>query len=138
MAYIRENFALKGNWSNYRERIIIHAKSALAELLDIREFPPTFFLEIDGELQNVLCFEYSYGRTFCNMNHPLSQFIITRQNIIKKLVPGIYQELMYSMASDDADEMIPRVNGCLSRLQALPHEELKVPADVFLKKSDFK
>jgi len=137
MAYLRENFTLIGEWNRYRQQISIHLETAQTEVHDMQEFPPTFFLEVDDTMEGVLCSETSYGRCFCNRNHPLSEYIITRQKDMKKMVPGIYQELIFSIAEDDAEEMIPRVNGCLKRLQALPHDELKVSAEAFLKESDF-
>ena len=81
--------------------------------------------------------KYSYSRRFCNENHPLSNFLINNQDILKQVVPGLYQELMRSLASDEMDEMISKINDMLTRIQSLPQGKIRVPESAFLTVSDF-
>lgn len=136
LAYLRKEYMLIGSLESYGHKIFILPKPTIKTQTSAEHFPPSFFLPVEGDKTQITS-KYSYSRRFCNENHPLSNFLIDNQDILKLVVPGLYQELMRSLASDNMNEMISKVNDMLTRIQSLPQGKIRVPESAFLTVSDF-
>ena len=137
MAYLKQNYTLKGMFLYGESKVVVLPKDSSRITKGTEEFPPSFFLPIENK-EPYFTHEDAYGdRYFCNENHPLSQFLIKNRQHLEKLAPGLYRELLHSIAEDSMKIMMERVNTCLRHLQSLPHPELRVPQEAFLKETDF-
>ena len=136
LAYLRKEYMLMGSFGDFDHKIFILPKPTIKTQTGVEHFPPSFFLPIK-ENKTQITSKHKFYRQFCNEDHPLSNFLINSQDILRQVVPGLYQELMRSLASDSMDEMIPRVNNALTQIQSLPHGKIKVPENAFLTASDF-
>lgn len=103
---------------------------------DWEEFSPSFFLPREGEAGK-LTGKFVNNRCFCNEAHPLSRFLIRNRAWLEKRTPGLFWEIMESLAKDDSEKLIPRVNRCLERLREFPGEKPQIPDDAFLTEKDF-
>lgn len=99
-------------------------------------FSPTFFLATQKETK-YLTHKSVYLRKACNASHPLSQFIINSARQLQRRVPGLFFEMLRSLAEDDAQTIITVINDLLKRLKNLPDIGIVVPSDLQLTKDDF-
>lgn len=72
-----------------------------------------------------------------NANHPLSQFIISNRDILKKYVPGVFREIFRILQEDEKNELIRNMNDLLSHLRSVPRGLINVPAELSLSEKDF-
>ena len=103
---------------------------------DWEEFPPSFFLPTEGE-NGKLTRNYAVLRYYCNETHPLSGYLLRNRMWLEKHTPGLLREIMESLAKDDSEKLIPRVNRCLERLREFPGEKPQLPDGAFLTEEDF-
>lgn len=102
---------------------------------DWEEFPPSFFLPVEG-VNGKLAERFASGRYYCNEAHPLSGFLIRNRPWLEAHTPGLLREIMESLAKDNREELIPRVNQCLQYLQEYPGDKPQVPEGAFLTEAD--
>ena len=55
---------------------------------------------------------------------------------LNKHVPGIFRELLRTLAEDEADELIENVNSQLENLRRFPGGLFEVPDELFLSEKD--
>lgn len=103
---------------------------------DWEGFPPSFFLPVEGR-NGKLTEESADWRCYCNEDHPLSGFLIRNRAWLENHTPGLLREIMESLAEDDREELIPRVNRCLERIREFPGDKPQVPEGAFLTAKDF-
>lgn len=135
-AYLRSKYILRVDMSRYKSEIVIEgvANGSYDKITQI--FSPTFFLETQKEAK-CLTHESWYWRKACNSSHRLSQFIISNAEQLQCRVPGLFFEVLHSLAEDDADTIICVVNDFLERLKSLPDIGITVPSELQLSKDDF-
>lgn len=103
---------------------------------DWEEFPPSFFLPAEGK-NGKLTWKYPSWRHYCNEAHPLSIFLLRNRAWLEKHTPGLLREIMETLAKNDSEKLIPRVNRCLERLREFPGEKPQLPDGAFLTEEDF-
>ena len=103
---------------------------------DWEEFPPSFFLPVEGRNRK-LTKKNSYFRHYCNEAHPLSDFLIRNRAWLEAHTPGLFREIMESLAEDNDIGLILTVNRCLERLQEYSGDKPQVPEGAFLTEEDF-
>jgi hypothetical protein len=79
---------------------------------------------------------YACSRYYCNEAHPLSGFLIRNRAWLENHTPGLLREIMESLAEDEREELIPRVNRCLERIREYPGDKPQVPEGAFLTEAD--
>lgn len=131
MACLRKNHMLVGSG----DAVLLRPVSA-GSSKDWEEFPPTFFLPVEGNTEK-LAASIRGWRYFCNEEHPLARYLIQNRAWLEKYTPGLFREIMNSLAADNRTELIPKVNQCLNRIQAFPGNKPHVPEDAFLSEKDF-
>lgn len=134
IAYLRKNYTLVGVLENNFSRILLMPKSTSDKGSDLTDFPPGFFLPVKGNYTFLTLTSYFL---FCNENHPLSKFLIKNHVELNMMLPGLYQNLMYSLVWDERDKKIPNINKCLKQIQQLSHKKIIVPEDAFLTEKNF-
>lgn len=135
-AYLRTKYILRTDISQYKSEVLIDgvAKGAYDKTFEI--FSPTFFLTTQNEAK-YLTQKSQYRRKACNESHRLSQFIIGNAEQLRRKVPGLFFEMLRSLAEDDADTIISVINDLLGRLKNLPDIGITVPSDLQLSDDDF-
>ena len=103
---------------------------------DWEEFPPSFFLPVEGE-SGKLARGLASQRYYCNEAHPLSSFLIRNRAWLENHTPGLLREIMESLAEDNDISLIPNVNRCLQHLREYPGDKPQVPEGAFLTAKDF-
>lgn len=134
LAYLQSNYILEFDWK--KSSIIVKPISSdrtncVKELL-----PPTLFL-YPTNATKILTTSY-WERKTCNASHPLSQFIINNCEQLEKKVPGVFHEIIRSLAEDDKDNLILRINDLLKRLRSLPELGIDVGVNLVISEKDFK
>ena len=99
-------------------------------------FSPTFFLSTKKEITYLTTKSTSWRKT-CNDSHRLSRFIIDNAEQLRSKVPGLFFEILRSLAEDDAKDVISVINDLLQRLRSLPDIGIVTPTDLQLCKDDF-
>lgn len=135
-AYLRNKYTLRLEISQYNSKIFIESKKEEINDENIDFFPPTFFISTDKETKYLTC-RNEYQRKGCNVSHRLSKFIISNVKQLQYRVPGLFVEMLRSLAEDDAARMISVVNDLLGRLRSLPDIGIAVPTDLKLSEKDF-
>ena len=67
---------------------------------DWEGFPPSFFLPVEGE-SGKLANGLASQRYYCNEAHPLSSFLIRNRAWVETHTPGLFREIMESLAADN-------------------------------------
>lgn len=135
-AYLRSKYFLHADLSRYDSKIFIESKAKDIYDERVEIFSPTFFLATQNETTLLTC-ENEYWRRACNASHRLSQFIISNAVQLQRKVPGLFLEMLRSLAEDDMHTMIPLINDLLGRLKNLPDIGIAVPVDLQLSEDDF-
>lgn len=135
-AYLRSKYILFADISQYRSDIVIAGMVNDSHDKIIEIFSPTFFLDTQNETK-YLTHKSGYWRKACNASHRLSQFIISNAEQLQRRVPGLFFEMLRSLAEDDAQTIIIVINDLLKRLKNLPDIGIIVPSDLQLAKDDF-
>lgn len=135
-AYLRSKYILCVDLSKYDSKVFITGKTEDTQDKSLEIFAPTFFLQ---KLKNKKCLTSNrgYWRKACDASHRLSKFMISNAEHLKHRVPGLFLEMLRSLAEDDMDTMILSINDLLERLKSLPDIGVTVPSDLRLDKSDF-
>ena len=131
LACLRRNHTLVGRYDSLWLRAATGDRSR-----DWEEFPPSFFLPVEG-VNGKLAESFASGRYYCNEAHPLSGFLIRNRAWLENHTSGLLREIMESLAVDDREELIPRVNRCLQHLREYPGDKPQVPEGAFLTEEDF-
>lgn len=79
----------------------------------------------------------SYYRKAYNASHRLSQFIISNAEQLQRRFPGLFHEMLRTLAEDDGSEIITIINDLLKRLKSLPDTGISIPPDLRLSEDDF-
>lgn len=135
-AYLRSKYTLRVDMAQYNCKILIERKKEVAYDKSTEIFPPTFFLATKKKTTYLTCGN-QYVRKTCNVSHRLSQFIINNAEQLKCRVPGLFHEMLRSLAEDDMSTIISTINDVLKRLKSLPDIGITVPVDLQLSKDDF-
>ncbi|MDE5938923.1 MAG: ATP-binding protein [Lachnospiraceae bacterium] len=135
-AFLRENYMLQIKFASYNSEVFISKQTKKIPDAYMDLFPAFFFLpEINGD-GDILTIEDSYWRYACNEYHRLSQFILKNGMKLKKLVPGIFRELLRVLAEKEGDELIDGVNGLLESLRKFPGGLFAVSDELFISEKD--
>ena len=104
---------------------------------DYEEFFPvnTFLAPLEADCPYLTSKDAGF-RFACNANHRLSQFIMTNREALKKQVPGIFYEILSSLARDSDDALISHINNLLTCLSGMPGGLFDVPTDLYLSGKD--
>lgn len=136
-AYLRSKYHMYIELSKqYSPKVFIVGTSDNTGDKTLRFFPPHFFLPVQKKTQ-YLTEGRSYYRYACNESHPLSQFIINNAEQLKTKVPGLFLEMLRSIAEDNTSDVIRTINDILKRLKQLRDSGISVPADLKLTEDDF-
>ena len=130
LACLRRNHTLLG-----RDNSLWLRPASTDHSRDWEGFPPSFFLPVEGK-SGKLTGKSAYWRYYCNEAHPLSGFLIRNRGWLETHTPGLFREIMESLAEDDREELIPRVNRCLQHLREYPGDKPQVPEGAFLTEED--
>ena len=84
----------------------------------------------------ILTTESAYSRYACNEYQRLSQFILKNGGKLSKHVPGIFRELLRTLAEEGKDELINKVNSLLESLRKVPGGLFEISDELFLSKQD--
>lgn len=101
------------------------------------DFPPAFFLPPEREDCPYFTDSRVGSRCSCNANHRLSRFLIDNADKLRKHTLGVFRDIMHSLAEDERDELIQKVNGLLAFLRTMPDSPIPVPTGLELTKEDF-
>ncbi len=135
-AYLKENYTL--SIENFRSHMDIFVENRREHREDPADsfFPPTFFLTPETQTHRLTNSYLDYRIGF-NRSHPLSRFLIDNAPQLQQKVPGIFQELLRSLAEDPPDKMVPVINDLLNRLKQVPNLDIAVPRSLWLGSWDF-
>lgn len=135
-AFLRENYLLQIEFASYGIKVYISKKEKEVSDEYKKIFPVCFFLpemNCNGDILTVRRVLYRYA---CNEYHRLSQFLLKNGMQLNKCVPGIFRELLRTLAEDEADELIDNVNRLLENLRKYPGGKFEVPEELFLTEKD--
>lgn len=136
VAFLREKYMLQMEVTSYDIRIYISKKEKELSENYKKLFPACFFLPELNHNCAILTSQEAYSRYACNEYHRLSQFILKNGVGLKKYVPGIFKELLRSLAEDDGTMLINNVNSLLENLRKFPGGLFEVPDELFLSDKD--
>ena len=102
-----------------------------------KDFPPAFFLPPESEGCPYLAKSDSNSRFACNVSHPLSRFLMDNVDKLKEHTPGVFWDILNSLAEDNARDIITLVNDRLDFLRNMPGSPVSVPAGLKLTEKDF-
>lgn len=131
LACLRREYVVLGKGDSLRLKLASAERSR-----DWEEFPPSFFLPMEAK-NGKLTSDYAFVRHYCNEAHPLTGFLLRNRAWLEKRTPGLFWEILESLAKDNFKELIPRVNRCLERLREFPGEKPRLPDDAFLTEKNF-
>ena len=134
VAYLRENYSLQVDL-NVPGMFISNKKREISNNYK-KLFPACFFLPELHHNSSILTAKETFNRYACNEYHRLSQFIIKYGTELKKYVPGIFRELLRTLAEKDEEELINRVNVLLEDLKKYPGALFEIPDELFLSEKD--
>ena len=134
VAYLRENYSLQVDF-NVPGMFISNKKREISNNYK-KLFPACFFLPELHHNSSILTAKETFNRYACNEYHRLSQFIIKYGTELKKYVPGIFRELLRTLAEKDEEELINRVNVLLEDLKKYPGALFEIPDELFLSEKD--
>lgn len=136
-ACLRMEFSLRMDFSKgYDRKIYIIDKEKDFEGYE-RLFPANFFVKsLNAEKYSCLTSKHTYQRYCCNADHRLSQFIINNGERLKEYVPGIFKEILRTLAEEEGENLINNINDMLRHLRALPNSPFEFSDDLFLTSED--
>lgn len=135
-AFLRSKYILSADVSQHRSEIVIEGIATDTYDKITKIFSPTFFLATQKETK-FLTNKSGYWRKACNESHRLSQFIIGNAEQLQRRVPGLFFEMLRSLAEDDAQICIGVINDLLMRLKNITDIGITVPSDLQLSNDDF-
>lgn len=135
-AYLRSRYILRVDFSQYDPTIFIESRANDMQEKVTDYFSPTFFLSTKKEITYLTTKSTSWRKT-CNDSHRLARFIIDNAEQLRSKVPGLFFEILRSLAEDDAKDVISVINDLLQRLRSLPDIGIVIPTDLQLCKDDF-
>ena len=144
MAFLEKEFSLRviydDNYSEYvfPTKIYVMKKNKGNNKFcnSIKEFPTMFFLPSANNCP-YLAEAHNYYYRIYNIEHPISQFIIHNCDVLKKYMPGTFQEILRTMWEDKKNELIKNMNDLLLHLRNVPGGLINVPAELSLSEKDF-
>jgi hypothetical protein len=136
VAALRLQFDIRVDIKGYNTKIHAGANKVDENFENLNELPISFFLEPLDKSNKYLTNKSQYYRNACNSNHPLSSWIIEKQPLLEKRVPGILQEMLRALAEKEADDLISTINSLLDRLRALPGGLFTIHDNVYLDSKD--
>lgn len=135
-AFLRKNYLVQVRFASYNSKIFI-SKQEKKLSDDYKEiFPAFFFLPAIDDDGSVLTTRNNHSRYACNEYHRLSQFILKNGIKIKKTVPGIFRELLRTLAEEENSKLIDDVNGLLKSLRKFPGGLFEIPEELFISEKD--
>lgn len=136
-ACLRTEFSLRMDFSEeYNRKIYITDKEKDFEGYE-KLFPANFFMKpLDSEKYSCLTSADTYKRYCCNAEHRLSQFIINNGERLKEYVPGIFKEILRTLAEEEGDALINNINDMLRHLCELPNSPFELSDELFLTSKD--
>ncbi len=100
-------------------------------------FPPALFMRYPEEHNDKLLCDSSFRRNHsCNYSHPFSRWLSSNQVELKMRVPGILSELVRALSESYLKELVPHINGLISKVRNLPGTPIRIPDGIFLKETD--
>ncbi len=135
-AFLRDNYLLQIEFAAYSNKVYISKKEKEVPDDYKKTFPACFFLPEVNHNCDILTGKSVYDRYVCNEYHRLSQFLLKNGMKLNKHVPGIFRELLRTLAEDEADELIENVNSQLENLRRFPGGLFEVPDELFLSEKD--
>lgn len=136
MSYLRKEFTLLLHF-DYHTKIYIDIKNSSLDTDNEQIFPPGFFIHPLDSSCPYLTSKSTYFRYAYNSEHRFSKFIIQNGNLLFEYVPGIFNEILRSLAEDECDILIDNTARLLNHLQNLPNGVIEVPNDIYLTQEDF-
>ena len=137
-AYLRKRYSLRVSFESYFPQIYVVNKEDDILKDYLHNFPPTFFLMPLKEDCPYLTSKSTYCRYTCNAMHPLSKFLLKNCQKLIEHVPGIYKEILRSLAEDEGADLITNINEMLIHLRNLPGDLINVPSTLILNEKDLK
>ncbi|MDD3138521.1 MAG: ATP-binding protein [Lachnospiraceae bacterium] len=137
-AYLRKKCSLRVSFESYSTKIYVENKGDDILIDYFYIFPATFFLLPLKEDCPYLTSKATYDRYTCNARHPLSQFLLNNCQKLKQNVPGIFKEILRSLAEDEGTDLIANINEMLVHLRNLPGDLFSVPSTLILTENDLK
>lgn len=137
-AYLREKCSLRVSFEGYSTQVYVLNREEDNLTDNIYFFSPTFFilpLKVDCPY---LTTKTAYPRYSCNAMHPLSQFVLKNHQRLNQHVPGIFKEILRSLAEDEGTDLITNINEMLVHLRNLPGDLIDVPSTLALTENDLK
>ncbi len=135
-AFLRENYLLQIDFLSYGSEVCISKKEKEVSDDYKKIFPACFFLPEVNHNCDILTGKSVYDRYACNEYHRLSQFLLKNAMRLNKHVPGIFRELLRTLAEDAAGKLIDNVNSQLENLRRFPGGLFEVPDELFLSEKD--
>lgn len=136
IAYLQNLYDLHVHFDRSRTTLHISTKSTSEVGGYLRLLPPAFFLPPTPYVP-YLTSTYKYTRLSCNIHHKLSQFLVTNCETLISKVPGLFYQIMISLAEDDVDSMIVKINNILDRMRNLPELGIVIATHLNLEQADF-
>lgn len=135
-AYLRENYLVQVQFaSRYSEIFVSKKEKNLSDNYE-KLFPAFFFLPAMDNNCSTLTSKINHTRYACNEYHRLSQFILKNGMKLKKTVPGIFRELLRTLAEEEHNKLIDNVNGLLKSLRKFPGGLFEIPEELFISEKD--
>ena len=136
VTFLKNNYLLKASFEKYKTDIYILKKENKNKENDEDIFPVWLFVEpVDDSVY--LTLGSKHNRKTCNRTHPLAQFMIKNGKKLKESVPGVFNEMLRSLAEDEKDKLIQNINSLLGHLHNLPGGLFEIPEDLKLTENDF-
>lgn len=136
IALLRKIFTLQVEIGKWNSKIFITNKKSESQENSATFLPVSLFLPAADKKCTFLTNKNAERRYVCNENHRLSQFIIRNGAKMKERVPGIFQELLHTLAEADGAELIPQVNDLLKHLKKYPGGLFEVQDSLYLTEKD--
>lgn len=137
VACLRAEFSLRMDFSkSYNKKIYVIDKEKDFESYE-NTFPANFFIKpLNAKKYTCLTTRSTYNRYCCNADHRLSQFIINNGERLKEYVPGIFKEILRTLAEEEGENLINNINDMLRHLRDLPNSPFEFSNDLFLTSED--
>lgn len=135
-AFLRENYLLQIEFTSYDSEVYISKKDKEVSDEYKKFFSACFFLPEVNNNGDILTNEDALYRYACNEYHKLSQFLLKNGMRLNKYVPGIFRELLRTLAEDDAGKLIDNVNRLLDNLRKYLGGKFEVPEELSLTEKD--
>ena len=137
MAHLQSMFTVTVRFGGFGASIRIKRAAQAPFHANWDAFPPAFFLPPEDEDCPYLTTKDSAMRAACCASHRIARFMLDNADALQRRTPGVFREMLNSLARDSAEEMIPRINGLLRFLRELPGTPIPVSDDLMLTERDF-